>query len=88
MKALWLEDRQLRARDDLPLPQTSTNEALVRVLQAGICNTDLEMVEGYYPFSGVPGHEFVGLVEDIGHETAQKWCEALAAIKTVLDQQK
>lgn len=64
MKALWLEDRQLRARDDLPLPQTSTNEALVRVLQAGICNTDLEMVEGYYPFSGVPGHEFVGLVED------------------------
>ena len=30
---------------------------------AGVCNTDLEMVRGYYPFTGVPGHEFVGVVE-------------------------
>jgi threonine dehydrogenase-like Zn-dependent dehydrogenase len=27
---------------------------------AGICATDLEMVRGYYPFKGIPGHEFVG----------------------------
>ena len=27
---------------------------------AGVCNTDLELVKGYYPFAGVPGHEFVG----------------------------
>lgn len=38
-------------------------EALVRVLLAGICNTDLELVRGYYPYRGVPGHEFVGVVE-------------------------
>ncbi len=31
--------------------------------RAGICNTDLELVRGYYPFAGVPGHEFVGRVE-------------------------
>src|SRR5688500_19085022 len=37
-------------------------EALVRVLLAGVCNTDLELVKGYYPFAGVPGHEFVGEV--------------------------
>jgi len=36
----------------------------VRVHLAGICNTDLELVRGYYPYSGVPGHEFVGVVED------------------------
>ena len=35
----------------------------MRVLLAGVCNTDLEMVKGYYPFTGVPGHEFVGRVE-------------------------
>lgn len=35
----------------------------MRVLRAGICNTDLELVRGYYPFTGVPGHEFVGRVE-------------------------
>jgi threonine dehydrogenase-like Zn-dependent dehydrogenase len=29
---------------------------------AGICGTDLEMVQGYMGFSGVPGHEFVGEV--------------------------
>jgi len=32
------------------------------VTMAGVCNTDLELVKGYYPFTGVPGHEFVGEV--------------------------
>jgi threonine dehydrogenase-like Zn-dependent dehydrogenase len=27
---------------------------------AGICGTDLALVRGYYPFTGIPGHEFVG----------------------------
>src|SRR5438105_6581993 len=57
MRALWLENRQLRLRDDVPTP---TSEALVRVLFAGICNTDIELTRGYYPFTGIPGHEFVG----------------------------
>ncbi len=39
------------------------NEALVRVLASGICNTDLEIVRGYAGFSGTIGHEFVGVVE-------------------------
>jgi threonine dehydrogenase-like Zn-dependent dehydrogenase len=64
MKALWLEDRTLRFRDDLAVPQPAAGEALIRVLRAGICNTDLEMVGGYYPFAGVLGHEFVGVVEE------------------------
>ena len=63
MKALWLENQQLHLRDDLPTPPTPPNEALVRVIQAGICNTDLEMIDGYYPFVGILGHEFVGIVE-------------------------
>jgi threonine dehydrogenase-like Zn-dependent dehydrogenase len=36
--------------------------ALVRVLLSGICNTDLELRRGYHGFSGIPGHEFVGVV--------------------------
>ncbi len=64
MRGLWLEDRKLRFRDDLPVPRPAQNEALVRVQQAGICNTDLEMIEGYYSFTGVLGHEFVGVVEE------------------------
>ena len=63
MQALWLEDRRLTVRDDLPAPEPPVGESLVKVIAAGICNTDLELVKGYYPFSGVPGHEFVGRVE-------------------------
>jgi threonine dehydrogenase-like Zn-dependent dehydrogenase len=57
MRALWLEDRELRVREDVPRP---TGETLVKVRLAGICNTDLELTRGYYPYTGVPGHEFVG----------------------------
>jgi len=60
LRALWLENRQLRIRDDVPRPMPSSGEALVRVLVAGICNTDIELTRGYYPFAGIPGHEFVG----------------------------
>jgi threonine dehydrogenase-like Zn-dependent dehydrogenase len=63
VRALWLEDRRLRLRDDLPIPDPPAGEALVRVLRAGICNTDVELTHGYYPFTGIPGHEFVGVVE-------------------------
>ncbi len=63
MRAVWLEDRQLCLRDDLPVPVSAAGEAMVRVRLAGICNTDLELVKGYYPFRGVLGHEFVGEVD-------------------------
>jgi len=63
MRGLWVEARQLRLRTDLPEPLPSAGEAVVRVLRVGICNTDLELLRGYYPYTGVPGHEFVGVVE-------------------------
>ncbi|MEY3869494.1 MAG: hypothetical protein RLZZ338_3385 [Cyanobacteriota bacterium] len=63
MKGLWLENNQLELRDNLPLPIPPEGEALVRVLRAGICNTDLELIKGYYPYKGILGHEFVGVVE-------------------------
>lgn len=66
MKGVWLEERRLRLRDDLPTPKPPAGEALVRVLAAGICNTDLELVRGYYPYTGVPGHEFAGKVVSDG----------------------
>ncbi|OUL33187.1 alcohol dehydrogenase catalytic domain-containing protein [Nostoc sp. 106C] len=63
MKGLWLENNQLQLRTDIPIPEPPPGEALVRVLRAGICNTDLELLRGYYPYSGILGHEFVGVVE-------------------------
>lgn len=59
MQAIWL-DQQVRLRSDLPQPSPGPQEALVRVRLAGVCSTDLALLDGYYPFSGVLGHEFVG----------------------------
>jgi threonine dehydrogenase-like Zn-dependent dehydrogenase len=64
MQAVWLENSQLSYRDDLEVCKPLPGEAVVRVRLAGICATDLEMVKGYYPFTGVLGHEFVGEVMD------------------------
>ena len=61
MRGLWLEEKQLSLRADLPEPERP-GEALVRVRRAGVCGTDLELTRGYYPYTGVPGHEFVGEV--------------------------
>ncbi|MBW4613070.1 MAG: alcohol dehydrogenase catalytic domain-containing protein [Desmonostoc vinosum HA7617-LM4] len=63
MKGLWLENNQLQLRTDISIPEPPAGEALVRVLRAGICNTDLELLRGYYPYTGILGHEFVGVVE-------------------------
>jgi alcohol dehydrogenase len=55
-------DEQLKLNHDYPKP-LAHDELLVRVLRAGICNTDLEIVKGYMGFKGILGHEFVGVVE-------------------------
>ena len=60
MQVLWLENQQLDLRE-VPDP-AQPGEALISVRKAGICSTDLELVKGYYPFTGIPGHEFVGEV--------------------------
>jgi len=60
MNALWLENNHISLRE-VPQPK-KTNEALLRIRNAGICSTDLELVRGYYPYTGVLGHEFVGEV--------------------------
>ncbi len=70
MHALWLEDRRLRVRDDLPVPEPPAGEARIRVTLAGLCHTDLELQRGYYPYRGVLGHEFVGVVDRAPAEPA------------------
>ncbi len=62
MKAIWCEKGKLKLVE-LPRPRRKKGEALIRVLYAGICNTDLEIVRGYMNFQGILGHEFVGIVE-------------------------
>src|SRR5688500_1453467 len=60
MNALWLENNKIDLRD-VSQPR-KPNEALIKIRKAGICSTDLELVKGYYPYTGILGHEFVGEV--------------------------
>lgn len=62
MLAVYLERGAVELRD-VPKPEPPAGFALIRLVCAGICNTDLELQRGYYAFAGIPGHEFVGVVE-------------------------
>ena len=62
MKALVLSEGRLEFHGDYPAPKAKDGEAIVKVLRAGICATNLELEAGYMDFDGVPGHEFCGTV--------------------------
>jgi threonine dehydrogenase-like Zn-dependent dehydrogenase len=63
MRAIVLEGSHVSFRTDTPPPEMVNGEVMVRVLRAGICETDLQLIRGYMGFRGVLGHEFVGVAE-------------------------
>ena len=69
MKAVVIESGTIQVKN-VPKPGVSADEALIKVLKAGICNTDLELVKGYMNFEGILGHEFVGKIE---YAAFQEW---------------
>jgi threonine dehydrogenase-like Zn-dependent dehydrogenase len=82
MRGVWLESLAAEYRADIPVPQTGPGEALVRVVKAGVCHTDIELMRGYYPYAGVIGHEFVGVVErsDDAGWTGRRVCGEINAV--------
>lgn len=47
-------------------PKPKEGHALLRLIRGGVCNTDIELLRGYYGFRGRPGHEFVAEVIECG----------------------
>ncbi len=73
MKAVIFNDKEgLVLKTDYPKPIPQKGEALIKVSMAGICNTDAEIIKGYMGYSGVLGHEFVGIVEEV-NGADQSW---------------
>ncbi len=72
MKALVIERPGTLALRDVPVPE-SPGECLVRIRMAGICGTDLQLLQGYADFRGIPGHEFVGVVEAVSTPEDAEW---------------
>jgi len=60
MKALKFDEGKLEYITNYPEP--NNDEALIKVSLAGICGTDLEILEGYMSYHGILGHEFIGTV--------------------------
>ncbi len=61
MKAVCFDGKNMNYDESYPDPKS--DEVLVRVSLAGICGTDLEILDGYMAYNGILGHEFVGTVE-------------------------
>lgn len=64
MRGIYLDQGRVTLRDDLPRGDVCDDEVRIRPTLLGVCRTDLELMAGYYPFIGVIGHEFVGIVEE------------------------
>jgi alcohol dehydrogenase len=73
--SLYFEQGQATLRS-LPALPVRAGWAAVRPIYSGICNTDLELLRGYYGFTGVPGHEFVGEVIAVGSPADAAWLGA------------
>src|SRR5438270_138433 len=84
MRALVYQNNVLRLEKSYQEPLPKEGEALIRVLLAGICNTDLEITRGYMAFQGILGHEFVGVVEEIYGDEAQKQYDHLIGCEVMM----
>ncbi|HVU67729.1 MAG TPA: alcohol dehydrogenase catalytic domain-containing protein [Ktedonobacteraceae bacterium] len=83
MQALVYRQHALTLENTYPIPDPPDGEALIRVSQIGICNTDIEITRGYMDFEGVLGHEFVGVVEKIAHQPGASTPKALIGKRVV-----
>jgi len=77
--AVLVAPRRLELRE-FPRPAVSTDDALLRIEACGICGSDYEQYEGatprtedYTPYPVVPGHEPLGIIEEIGRLARERW---------------
>ncbi len=77
MKAMVLHGSGRRlVLEDGPTPLPGTGEILIRVEACAVCRTDLHVVDGELPnpwFPIVPGHEIVGIVDELGAGVVAPW---------------
>src|SRR5882672_9705405 len=71
--------KTLEARE-FPRPAIGADDALLRIEACGICGSDYEQYEGaqpqhedYTPYPVIPGHEPLGIIEEIGGHARTRW---------------
>lgn len=81
MKALVLKKQETIAIMDVPVPELEPDQVLIRVSKCGICGSDVRYFYGDNPWAKqtlgkqipnppniILGHEFTGIVEDVGNK--------------------
>jgi alcohol dehydrogenase len=74
-RALVLTEPRRFEQRTLPLPEIGDDDALMRIEACGLCGTDHEEFTGeLFPgFAFVPGHESIGVLEQVGPRAAARW---------------
>jgi threonine dehydrogenase-like Zn-dependent dehydrogenase len=77
--AVLVKPKTLEARE-FARPATGPDDALLRIEACGICGSDYEQYEGaqpqhedYTPYPVIPGHEPLGVIEEIGARARARW---------------
>ncbi len=61
----------------LPVPEIGPEDGLLRLEACGVCGSDVEIYRGHlarpdlFPF--IPGHEPLGVIEEVGDRAAERW---------------
>lgn len=68
MRAVVYDAPRNYAVRDVPTPEAGPGEVRIKVVQVGMCGTDLHIHEGDFNavFPLIPGHELVGVVDQLG----------------------
>jgi threonine dehydrogenase-like Zn-dependent dehydrogenase len=77
--AVLVKPKTIELRD-FARPAIGPDDALLRIEACGICGSDYEQYEGatpphedYTPYPVIPGHEPLGIIEEIGAEARRRW---------------
>ncbi len=70
MQAVVFPQAETIAVERVPDPTCAPDEVVVRVAVCGICGTDVHIYRNEYmsEFPLVPGHEFSGVVAEVGRD--------------------
>ena len=75
MKQIVLTAKETFEMREVPVPEITSDQALVRVKAVGICGSDIHAYYGEHPFMSFPivlGHEMAGEIVELGDNVSDK----------------
>ena len=82
--AVWTDYNKVELQE-VPVPEISSTEALVKVHSAGVCATDLEVITGRFSYGRPPhilGHEIAGEIVAVGADVKERRIGERVVIET------